>query len=86
MKDFKGKLAFVTGGGTSMGRELVLQLAAAGCHVGTCYVSEENMRETKQLCTQASPSVHAPTHLFDVAKRNPSPRVLGCRAEPARPR
>jgi NAD(P)-dependent dehydrogenase (short-subunit alcohol dehydrogenase family) len=38
MKDFSGKLAVITGGGTGMGRELAHQLIAEGCYVAICEV------------------------------------------------
>jgi NAD(P)-dependent dehydrogenase (short-subunit alcohol dehydrogenase family) len=76
MKDFKGKLAVVTGGGTGMGRELVRQLVAEGCRVATCDVSDENMRETQRLCQQAAPSVKVTTFRCDVSDE---PQVLAFR-------
>lgn len=55
MKDFAGKTAVITGGGTGMGRELAKQLVAEGCNVAMCDVSAENMAETKRLCQTAAP-------------------------------
>ncbi len=68
MKDFRDKVAVVTGGGTGMGRELARQLTAAGAHVAMCDVAVENMAETKRLCETGAPSgVRVTTHRCDVA-------------------
>ena len=68
MEQFEGRIAVVTGGGTGMGRELVRQLAAEGCHVATCDVSAEAMAETKSLALDGAPSgTRVTTFVADVS-------------------
>jgi len=82
MKELSGRTAIVTGGGSGMGRELVRQLVAEGCHVATCDVSERGMAETVRLCREAGlpQGLRITTHVADVSNE---PDVLRFRDEAA---
>ncbi len=68
MKNFAGRIAVVTGGGSGMGRELVRQLAHEGCHVATCDVAASALEETRSLALETAPAdTRVTTFVADVA-------------------
>ena len=69
MKDFSGRIAVVTGGGSGMGRELVRQLVAEACNVAMCDVSAAGMAETERLCQAAGlpQGLRVTSHIADVS-------------------
>ena len=68
MRDFRSKLAVITGTGTGIGRELALQLASEGCHLAICDVLVEKMEETRNSCQERAPGgTRITSHECDVS-------------------
>jgi NAD(P)-dependent dehydrogenase (short-subunit alcohol dehydrogenase family) len=68
METFAGKLAVVTGGGSGMGRELVLRLAAQGCSVATCDLDRDRAEATAWAAETAAPAgTRVSAHACDVS-------------------
>ena len=52
MKDFKNKVAAITGAASGMGRTLAVELARRGCHLALSDVNETELVKTAELAGQ----------------------------------
>ncbi len=68
--EFAGAIAVVTGAGTGMGRDLAVQLAAAGADLALGDIHEDTLAETASLAAAANPDVRIVTHTCDVSDRS----------------
>ena len=67
MKDFKEKVALITGAGSGIGRALALELADSGCSLALVGWNEDSLAETKLLLEKKNVAVS--THAFDISDR-----------------
>ena len=66
MQDFSEKLAVITGGASGMGRQIARQLAAEGCDVAICDLSDDDMADTAAQIREESVDVKITSHHCDV--------------------
>ena len=68
MKNFKNKVAAITGAGSGMGQQLAVLLAKAGCHLSLSDVNEKGLAETVELVKPYN--VRVTSQKVNVADRN----------------
>ncbi|WP_445116889.1 SDR family NAD(P)-dependent oxidoreductase [Acinetobacter sp. WZC-1] len=68
MKNFKNKVAAITGAGSGMGQQLAVLLAKQGCHLSLSDVNEQGLAKTVELVRDTN--VRVTTRKLDVSDRN----------------
>ena len=68
MKNFKNKVAAITGAGSGIGQQLAVLLAKQGCHLSLSDVYEQGLAQTAELVKQSY--VRVTTQKLDVADRD----------------
>lgn len=67
MKDFKGKVAAITGAGSGIGRATAIAFAQEGCHLAISDINTQGLEETRQLLEPYS--IKVSVHPLDVADK-----------------
>ena len=67
MKDFKNKVAVITGSGSGMGRELAIELASNGANIAIVEINEKTLNETAELLKKYNVGVSK--HIVDVGNK-----------------
>lgn len=75
IRDFKNKVAVITGGGSGIGRAIAQVLAARGCNIALVDVSRKGMQETRELICKHD--VKVSTHVTDVSNRESMKSLAG---------
>jgi len=68
LKDYKEKVALITGAGSGIGRALALELANSGCSLALVDWNEDSLAETKSMLENKNVAVS--THAFDISDRD----------------